>query len=41
MASLFAGWRYMHIDIEKGTGLGTLDAGVSFNGPFLGVDFYF
>jgi opacity protein-like surface antigen len=41
IASAFVGWRYMHVDIEKGTGLGTLDLDVSFNGPFLGVDFYF
>jgi opacity protein-like surface antigen len=41
VASAFVGWRYMHVDIEKGTGLGTLDTDVSFNGPFLGVNFYF
>ena len=41
VASLFVGWRYMDVDIEKGTGLGTLDADVSFNGPFLGFNFYF
>ncbi len=41
MASAFVGWRYMHVDIERGTGLGTLDTELSFNGPFLGVNFYF
>ena len=41
VAAAFVGWRYMHVDIEKGTGVGTLDADVSFNGPFLGVNFYF
>ena len=41
VASAFVGWRYMHVDIERGTGAGTLDADVSFNGPFLGVNFYF
>ena len=35
------GWRYMHVDVEKGTGVGTLDLDVSFNGPFLGINFYF
>jgi hypothetical protein len=41
VASAFIGWRYMHVDIEKGTGAGTLDVDVSFNGPFLGVLFHF
>jgi hypothetical protein len=41
VASVFVGWRYMHVDIEKGSGVGTLDVDVSFNGPFLGVNFYF
>jgi opacity protein-like surface antigen len=41
VASLFAGWRYMHVDIEKGSGATTLDADVSMNGPFVGVNFYF
>ena len=36
-----APWRYMHVDIEKGSGASTLDADVSFNGPFLGFNFYF
>ena len=25
VASAFVGWRYMHVDIERGTRLGTLD----------------
>ncbi len=37
VASVFAGWRYMHVDIEKST----FDVEVSFNGPFLGFNFYF
>jgi hypothetical protein len=41
VASAFMGWRYMHVDIEKDSGLGRLDTDVSFNGPFLGVNFYF
>jgi hypothetical protein len=41
VASAFVGWRYMHVDIEKGGGLDTVDADVSFNGPFVGVNFYF
>ena len=41
VAAAFVGWRYMHVDVEKGTGVGTLDVDVSFNGPFLGVNFYF
>ena len=31
----------MHVDVEKDSGVGTLDVDVSFNGPFLGVNFYF
>jgi hypothetical protein len=41
VASGFVGWRYMHVDIERGTGLGTLDTELSFNGPFLGVNVHF
>jgi opacity protein-like surface antigen len=41
VAAAFVGWRYMHVDVEKGTGVGTLDVDVSFNGPFLGINFYF
>ena len=41
VAAAFVGWRYMHVDIEKGTALGTLDTDVSFNGRFIGVNFYF
>ena len=37
VASVFAGWRYMHVDIEKSN----VDVEVSFNGPFLGFNFYF
>jgi hypothetical protein len=31
----------MHVDIEKGSRPSTLDLDVSFNGPFLGVNFHF
>jgi len=41
VASVFAGWRYMHVDIEKGSGPNRLDANFSMNGPFLGLSFYF
>ena len=41
VASAFAGWRYMHVDIEKGSGPNRLDANFSMNGPFLGLSFYF
>jgi hypothetical protein len=41
VASVFVGWRYMHIDIEKGSGSSTLDADLSMNGPFFGFTFYF
>jgi opacity protein-like surface antigen len=41
VTSVVAGWRYMHVDIEKGSGASTLDADLSMNGPFLGFDFYF
>ena len=37
VASVFAGWRYMHVEIEKSK----WNADVSFNGPFLGFNFYF
>ena len=37
VASVFAGWRYMDVDIEKSN----WTADVSFNGPFLGFNFYF
>jgi opacity protein-like surface antigen len=40
-ASIFAGWRHLHVEIEKGSGLSTLDADVSMTGPVLGVNFYF
>jgi hypothetical protein len=41
VASVFAGWRYMRVDMEKGRGASTLDADLSMNGPFFGFDFYF
>jgi opacity protein-like surface antigen len=41
VASVVAGWRYMHVDIDKGSGAKTLRADLSLNGPFLGFDFYF
>ena len=37
VASVFAGWRYMHIEVEKST----WNVDISFNGPFLGFNFYF
>ena len=40
-ASALVGWRYMNIDIEKGSGAGTFNAEVEMNGPFLGVNLYF
>ena len=41
VASMFAGWRYMNVDIEKGSGASTLHVDLSMNGPFLGFNFYF
>jgi opacity protein-like surface antigen len=41
VASVVAGWRYMHVDIEKGSGASRLDVDLSMNGPFLGFNFYF
>jgi len=38
VASVFAGWRYMHVEIEIGGGASTLDADLSMNGPFLGLN---
>jgi hypothetical protein len=40
-ASALVGWRYMNIDIEKGSGARTFNAGVEMNGPFLGLDLHF
>jgi opacity protein-like surface antigen len=39
--SVFAGWRYMRVKIEEGSGASTLDVDVSMNGPVLGINFYF
>jgi hypothetical protein len=41
LASVFAGWRYLHVDIEKGRGAGTFAADLSMNGPFLGLSVHF
>lgn len=41
VASVFAGWRFMHVEIEKGSGASTLNADLSMNGPVLGINFYF
>ena len=35
------GWRYMNIDIEKGSGAQTFNADIEMNGPFLGLSLYF
>jgi hypothetical protein len=40
-ASALAGWRYMNIDLEKGSGSSTFNADIQMNGPFLGVNFPF
>jgi hypothetical protein len=40
-AAALVGWRYMNIDIETGSGASTLNADISMNGPFLGVNFHF
>jgi hypothetical protein len=40
-SSVFAGWRHVRVDIEKGRGASTLDVDLSMNGPFLGFDFRF
>jgi opacity protein-like surface antigen len=37
-ASALVGWRYMNIDLETGSGASTLNADISMNGPFLGVN---
>jgi hypothetical protein len=41
LASAIVGWRYLNIDIEKGSGSRTFNADIEMNGPFLGVNFYF
>jgi hypothetical protein len=40
-ASALVGWRYMNIDIEKGSGVRTFNADVEMNGPFLGLNVRF
>jgi hypothetical protein len=40
-AAALVGWRYMSIDLEKGSGPGTFNADIEMNGPFLGVNFHF
>jgi hypothetical protein len=35
------GWRYMNIDIEKGSGSSTLNLDIEMNGPFLGLNVLF
>jgi sugar phosphate permease len=40
-ASALVGWRYMNIDIEKGSGARTFNAAVEMNGPFLGLNVHF
>jgi hypothetical protein len=40
-ASALVGWRYMNIDIEKGSGARTFNADIEMNGPFLGLNLYF
>jgi len=40
-ASALVGFRYLNIDLEKGSGARTFNADVEMFGPFLGVNFYF
>ena len=40
-ASALAGWRYMNIDLETGSGSSTLNADIEMSGPFLAVNLYF
>ena len=40
-ASVVAGWRYMNIDLETGSGPHTLNADIEMSGPFLGLDLHF
>jgi opacity protein-like surface antigen len=40
-ASALAGWRYMNIDLEKGSGSHTLNADIQMSGPFLGLNVHF
>ena len=40
-ASALVGWRYMNIDLEKGSGARTFNADIEMNGPFLGLNLHF
>src|SRR5262245_22690767 len=40
-ASALVGWRYMNIDLEKGSGARTFNADIEMNGPFLGLNVHF
>jgi hypothetical protein len=40
-ASAVAGWRYMDIDLETGSGRNTFNADIQMSGPFLAVNFHF
>ena len=39
--SAATGWRYMNIDVEKGSGRGTRKADIEMSGPYLAVTLYF
>ena len=41
VASVLAGWRYMNVDIDKGSGARALAVDLSMNGPFLGFTIHF
>jgi hypothetical protein len=40
-ASALVGWRYLNVDIEKGSGARTFNADIEMNGPFLGLSVHF
>ena len=40
-ASALAGWRYMNIDVETGSGSSTFNADIEMSGPFLGLNIHF
>jgi hypothetical protein len=40
-ASALVGFRYLNIDLEKGSGARTFNADIEMFGPFLGVNLYF
>ena len=40
-AFALVGWRYMNIDLEKGSGARTFNADIEMNGPFLGLGLSF